>query len=32
LTPGHQAMLKVLRDSKPFELTVIVGKRPKPSS
>jgi serine protease DegQ len=32
LTPGHQAMLKVLRDSKPFELAVIVGKRPKPTS
>jgi len=32
LTPGHQAMLKVLRDSKPFELAVIVGRRPKPSS
>jgi serine protease DegQ len=31
LTPGHQAMLKVLRDSKPFELPVTVGKRPKPT-
>jgi serine protease DegQ len=32
LTPGHQAMLKVLRDSRPFELAVTVGKRPKPTS
>jgi serine protease DegQ len=31
LTPGQQATLKVLRDRKPIELAVIVGKRPKPS-
>jgi serine protease DegQ len=31
LTPGHQAMLKVLRDKKPVELEVTVGKRPKPA-
>ncbi|HEV2977276.1 MAG TPA: trypsin-like peptidase domain-containing protein [Casimicrobiaceae bacterium] len=31
LTPGHQAMLKVLRDNKPLELEVTVGKRPKPT-
>ena len=30
LTPGQQATLKVLRDRKPIELAVIVGKRPKP--
>jgi S1-C subfamily serine protease len=30
LTPGHQATLKVLRDNKPLELEVTVGKRPKP--
>jgi serine protease DegQ len=30
LTPGQQATLKVLRDRKPVELPVIVGKRPKP--
>ena len=32
LTPGQQATLKVLRDRKPVELPVIVGKRPKPQS
>jgi serine protease DegQ len=32
LTPGHQATLKVLRDKKPLELAVTVGKRPKPTS
>jgi serine protease DegQ len=31
LTPGQQAMLKVLRDKKPVQLPVIVGKRPKPA-
>ena len=31
LTPGHQATLKVLRDSKPLDLEVTVGKRPKPT-
>jgi len=31
LTPGHQATLKVLRDNKPIELEVTVGKRPKPT-
>ncbi len=31
LTPGHQATLKVLRDKKPIELEVTVGKRPKPT-
>jgi serine protease DegQ len=31
LTPGHQATLKVLRDRKPVELPVTVGKRPKPT-
>lgn len=31
LTPGHQATLKVLRDKKPLELEVTVGKRPKPT-
>jgi serine protease DegQ len=31
LTPGAQAMLKVLRDKKPVQLPVIVGKRPKPA-
>lgn len=31
LTPGHQATLKVLRDNKPLELEVTVGKRPKPT-
>jgi len=31
LTPGHQATLKVLRDKKPVELPVTVGKRPKPT-
>jgi serine protease DegQ len=29
LTPGRQATLKVLRDKKPLELEVTVGKRPK---
>ena len=32
LMPGHEATLKVLRDRKPIELSVIVGRRPKPSS
>src|SRR5205809_504835 len=32
LTPGQQATLKVLRDRKPIALSVIVGRRPKPSS
>jgi serine protease DegQ len=32
LTPGRQATLKVLRDKKPLELAVTVGKRPKPTS
>jgi serine protease DegQ len=32
LTPGRQATLKVLREKKPLELEVIVGKRPKPTS
>jgi serine protease DegQ len=31
LAPGHQATLKVLRDKKPMELVVTVGKRPKPT-
>ena len=31
LTPGQQAMLKVLRDKKPVQLAVTVGKRPKPA-
>jgi len=31
LTPGQQATLKVMRDRKPVELPVIVGKRPKPA-
>jgi serine protease DegQ len=31
LTPGRQATLKVLRDKRPLELEVIVGKRPKPT-
>lgn len=31
LTPGRQATLKVLRDNKPLELEVTVGKRPKPT-
>ena len=30
LAPGHQAMLKVLRDGKPVEVPVVVGRRPKP--
>ena len=30
LTPGTQATLKVLRDNKPVELEVTVGRRPKP--
>ena len=30
LTPGQQAKLKLLRDRKPIELPVVVGKRPKP--
>jgi len=32
LMPGHEATLKVLRDRKPIALSVIVGRRPKPSS
>jgi serine protease DegQ len=32
LTPGSQATLRVLREGKPLELAVIVGKRPKPAS
>jgi serine protease DegQ len=31
LTPGQQATLKVMRDRKPVELPVIVGKRPRPA-
>jgi serine protease DegQ len=31
LTPGQQAKLRVLRDKKPIELVVVVGKRPKPA-
>jgi len=31
LTPGQQAMLKVLRDKKAIELPVTIGKRPKPT-
>lgn len=31
LTPGRQATLKILRDKKPLELEVTVGKRPKPT-
>jgi len=31
LTPGQQAKLKILRDKKPLELSVVVGKRPKPA-
>jgi serine protease DegQ len=31
LTPGHQATLRVLRDKKPLDLAVTVGKRPKPT-
>jgi len=31
LTPGQPAKLKVLRDKKPVELSVVVGKRPKPA-
>ena len=31
LAPGQPAKLKVLRDRKPIELSVIVGKRPKPA-
>ena len=30
LTPGTQARLRVLREKKPIELEVTVGKRPKP--
>ena len=29
LTPGTQAKLKVLREKKPIDLEVTVGKRPK---
>jgi serine protease DegQ len=31
IQPGQPAKLKVLRDKKPIELSVIVGRRPKPS-
>lgn len=31
LTPGTQAKLKVLREQKPVDIDVTVGKRPKPS-
>jgi len=31
LTPGQPAKLKILRDKKPLELSVVVGKRPKPA-
>jgi Do/DeqQ family serine protease len=31
LTPGQEAKLKVLRERKPLELPVTVGRRPKPS-
>ena len=31
LAPGQPAKLKVLRDRKPIELSVIVGRRPKPT-
>jgi len=31
LTPGNQAILKVLREKKAIELAVTVGKRPKPA-
>jgi serine protease DegQ len=31
LIPGQQATLKVLRDKKPLQLAVIVGKRPRPA-
>jgi serine protease DegQ len=31
LTPGQQATLKVLRDRKPVQLAVTVGRRPKPA-
>ena len=31
LTPGHPATLKVLRDQKPLQVPVIVGRRPKPA-
>ncbi len=30
LTPGSQAKLRVLREKKPVDLEVTVGKRPKP--
>mgnify|MGYP001791700906 FL=1 len=30
LTPGSQAKLKVMREHKPVDIDVIVGKRPKP--
>jgi serine protease DegQ len=32
LTPGKQATLKVLRDKKPMQVAVTVGRRPKPAS
>jgi S1-C subfamily serine protease len=31
LTPGKEATLKVLRDKKPMQVAVIVGRRPKPA-
>ena len=31
LTPGRQATLKVLRDKKPMQVAVVVGRRPKPA-
>ena len=31
LTPGHPATLKVLRDQKPLQVPVVVGRRPKPA-
>jgi len=32
LTPGKEATLKVLRDRKPIEVAVVVGRRPKPAT
>ena len=32
LVPGHQAVLKVLRDGKQVDVPVVVGKRPRPQS
>jgi serine protease DegQ len=31
LTPGREATLKVLRDKKPLQVAVVVGRRPKPA-